>query len=56
MNDQPPPSPPPADSTPPPADASPAIDLDALARAVERLWRRDLLVARERLRGIDDGP
>ncbi len=50
MNDQPTSS-----EQPKPAEEQPAstaeVDLEALTKAVERLWRRDLAIERERLNG-----
>jgi hypothetical protein len=37
----------------PPAAEPPPIDLEALTDLVERLWRRDLETARERMLGSD---
>lgn len=37
-----------------PMDGKSTIDLDALTAAVERLLRRDLEIANERLRGLNN--
>ncbi|HEX6289746.1 MAG TPA: hypothetical protein VFZ66_11175 [Herpetosiphonaceae bacterium] len=41
-----------AQSAEEPMDGKPAVDLEALTAAVERLLRRDLEIANERLRGL----
>jgi len=51
MNDQPAPSEQPQPAEDRPVSAS-DIDLEALTKAVERLWRHDLALERERLNGV----